>query len=58
MCEINPRHTKIFRLEFFTSNPNATKEEFEQMVMERALQMEMMANADGQLRCHIHEVEE
>ncbi len=56
MCEINPKHTKILRLEFFTSNPITTQEEFEKMVAERALAMEMLANADGQIRCHIHEV--
>lgn len=55
MCEINPKHKKIMRLEFFTSNPNTTQEEFEQLVAEKALAMEMLANMDGQLRCHVHE---
>ena len=56
MCEINPKHTKIFRLEFFTSL-NMTKEEFEELVIEHALEMESVANKDARIRCHVHEVE-
>ena len=55
MCEINPKHTKIMRLEFFTSQ-DVPEEEFLQNVMEKALKMEMLANADGSLRCHVHDV--
>lgn len=57
MCEINPRHTKILRLEFFTSAPNMSAEEFEQIVAEKCLNMEMLANEDGRIRCHVHEQE-
>jgi len=56
MCEINPKHKMIMRLEFFTSNPNLSKEGWEQLVAEKALAMEMLGNMDGQLRVHIHEV--
>lgn len=58
MCEINPRHTKIFRLEFFTSAPNMTREEFEEIVTRSAVMMEMGANEDMRIRCHVHEVED
>jgi hypothetical protein len=55
MCEINPRHTKILRLEFFTSAPQMTEEEFLDIVARICLAMEMSANSDGRIRCHIHE---
>ena len=56
MCEINPKHTKILRLEFFTSL-NMDEELFEAIVANIALGMEMMANTDARIRCHIHETE-
>jgi hypothetical protein len=55
MCEINPKHTQIFRLEAFTSNPKMTREEFDREVRERLLQAEIALNADGKFRFHIHE---
>lgn len=58
MCEINPKHTRIFRLEFFTSIPTMTQEEFDKIVIEKALVIEMAINADMRIRCHIHETEE
>lgn len=57
MCEINPKHTKILRLEFYTSH-DMTEEEFLAIVMPKALEMEMHANEDGRVRCHVHEVED
>lgn len=56
MCEINPKQTKILRLEFFTSAP-LTKKEFEDIVAEKCVNMELNANSDMRIRCHIHEVE-
>lgn len=55
MCEINPRHTKILRLEFFTSHPTMTREAFDTIIAEECLAMEMKANQDFRIRCHIHE---
>jgi hypothetical protein len=55
MCEINPKHTKILRLEFFTSSPDMSEEEFLQIVANHAMVMEMKANEDMRIRCHIHE---
>jgi hypothetical protein len=55
VCEINPTQTKILRLEFFTSHPTISKEEFEHKVAAVALEMEMLANKSGELRCHIHD---
>ena len=54
MCEINPKHTLIMRLEFFTSAPDMTREEFTQIVTEKCFNMEMKANEDMRIRCHIH----
>jgi hypothetical protein len=56
MCETNPRHTKILRLEFFTSHPMASTD-FDNLVAVACLEMEQLANASGRLRCHIHEQE-
>lgn len=54
MCEINPVHKKVLRLEFFTSDSRCTEEKFERLVAERALAMEMLGNARGDLRVHVH----
>jgi hypothetical protein len=54
MCEINPKHAKIFRLEFFTSHSMLDKE-FERITAETAIEMEILANSNSKLRCHIHE---
>lgn len=56
MCEINPRHTKILRLEFFTSH-DMTPEQFENRVAHVVLEQEQLANMDGSIRCHIHETD-
>lgn len=55
MCEINPKHTKILRMEFFTSHPNMTAEQFERIIAERVVYAEQFINRDGMIRCHIHE---
>jgi hypothetical protein len=55
MCEINPKQTKILRLEFFTSAP-LTKKEFEDIVAEHCMYAEMTINQDMRIRCHVHEV--
>lgn len=55
MCEINPKHAAFFRLEAFTSNPEMTREQFDQAVAERLFAVEQQLNADGALRFHIHE---
>jgi hypothetical protein len=55
MCEINPKHTKILRLEFFTSL-DMSEEDFLLIIARIALEQEMMANKDARIRCHIHEV--
>lgn len=57
MCEINPKHTKILRLEFFTSHI-MTEHEFIEIVAKKALDMEMLANNDGRIRCYVHEMED
>jgi hypothetical protein len=57
MCELNPAHTLIFRLEVFTSDSSLSNEAFIQMVMERLLKAEQDLNADGAIRVHIHEAE-
>lgn len=54
MCELNPKHQLFFRLEAFTSNPDETKEQFEQEVAKRLFEAEMELNKDGRYRFHIH----
>lgn len=56
MCEINPKHSRFFRLEAFTANPACTAEQFEKDVMTRVFNAEQLLNADGQYRFHIHEI--
>jgi hypothetical protein len=58
MCEINPAHKQIFRLEFFTSNPYMTEARWRELVLERLLELEQAFNKTGEIRVHIHEVEE
>ena len=57
MCEINPKRTKILRLEFFTSH-EMTQDQFENIVIMHCANMEMKINADMRIRCHVHETEE
>lgn len=56
MCELNPKHVKIYRLEFFTSQA-ISKEEWERLVVEKAIEIEQQLNASGKIRVHIHEVD-
>lgn len=57
MCEINPKHTLIMRLEVFTLHPTMTHEEFVARAMDKLLRAEILLNADGRFRFHIHEQE-
>ena len=56
MCEINPKHKKFFRLEFFT-NLSMSEEDFLQIVYAYALAMEQTMNEDARIRVHVHEEE-
>jgi hypothetical protein len=58
MCELNPAHTKIFRLEAYTSRRDMTEEEFVKLVCEKLIEVEQQLNADFRFRFHIHETEE
>jgi len=53
MCEINPKHKSFFRLEFFTSW-DIPKEDWDNLLMEALLRIEMQINEKGNIRCHIH----
>ena len=55
MCEIYPKHAAFFRLEAFTSNPNMSRDEFDNEVLKRVLKVEQQLNADGRFRFHIHD---
>jgi hypothetical protein len=52
MCAINPKHEHHFVLSVYTSH-GMTTEEFNQMVAESALNLEMKLNENGRLRWHI-----
>lgn len=55
MCAINPKFKKRFTLDVFTSDPEMSKEKFEQLVSEKALKTEMKLNEDMRLRWHVNE---
>ena len=56
MCEINPAHKAVFRLELFTSDSRLTEGHWRDIVHEAVLLAEMELNKRGHIRCHIHEV--
>jgi hypothetical protein len=58
MCEINPVHTSIFRLEAFTSDSSMTFEEFENLIAQKLLEVEVELNKDMRFRFHIHREKE
>lgn len=57
MCEINPAHTLIMRLEAFTSDRRMSKDAFEMEVGQRVMEAEQALNADGKFRFHVHSEE-
>jgi hypothetical protein len=57
MCEINPKHKALFRLEAYTSDPNISAEQFEVAIAERLLKAEMELNKDSRFRFHVHDWE-
>lgn len=57
MCAINPTHKKRFILDVFTFAPQTTRQEFEQLVMEKTLIVEQLLNGDMRLRWHVKEAE-
>jgi hypothetical protein len=56
MCEINPKRSAFYKLEFFTSQ-EITEEQWQEMVMKRLLELEQQFNERGDVRVHVHEVE-
>lgn len=56
MCEINPKHSAFFKLEAFTS-VNMTEQEFQNLVIDKLLKIEMQLNKDARFRFHIHHAE-
>lgn len=58
MCEINPAHTLIFRLEVYTSDKRMTSDEFEKKVYALVFDTEMKLNENYQFRFHIHDTRE
>lgn len=54
MCEINPKHSKFFRLEFFTTKP-MTKDEWDKLIYSKVLEIEYEFNKSGEIRVHVHE---
>lgn len=58
MCEINPAHKAKFTLELFTSDRRISDLAWRDMVNEAVIKVEMELNKTGEIRCHIHEVED
>ncbi len=53
MCAINPRFKKRIVLDVYTSDPNMSKEEFDQLILEKSFATEVELNSDGRLRWHV-----
>jgi hypothetical protein len=58
MCEIHPARKKFFRLEFFTSDKNMPETRWNELVIERIIELEQSFNRSGEIRVHIHEEHE
>lgn len=54
MCEINPKRSQFFRLEFFTSI-EMSDERWKELVLPKLLELEAAFNSSGEIRIHIHE---
>lgn len=57
MCEINPKRSEFFKLEFFTSQ-DITDSEWTNLVLERILKLEQEFNASGKIRVHVHPIQQ
>lgn len=53
MCAINPIRQKHFKLSVYTSDRNISKEDFDNLVTEIVLRLEMKLNERGNLRWHV-----
>lgn len=57
MCEINPKRTRFYRIEFFTSE-EISDEEWMEVVVGRILELEQSFNYSGKVRVHIHPLQQ
>lgn len=60
MCEINPKHTKFYRVELFTSQP-LSEAEWQGVALEVDIELvkfEQACNESGRVRVHVHETDE
>ena len=57
MCEIKPKHTDRFVIEVFTSHPDMTRQQFDEMAAEALVRKEIELNTGGQLRFHVHHLD-
>lgn len=61
MCAINPKHKKRIIFNFYTSDPNMTKEEFDHLVIKHCLETEIDMNSgnyQGNFRVHVKETDQ
>lgn len=58
MCAINPVHKKRILLDIYTADSSMTKEEFENIIIYKALAIEELLNESTHLRWHIKETEQ
>ena len=58
MCAINPKHRKRIIFDFYTSDPQMTKEAFDKGTLEWASEAEWNLNAHGAYRVHVKETEQ
>ena len=52
MCAINPKHEWHFTLSVYTSL-DITKEQFQDLVISKVLELEARLNSDARLRWHV-----
>jgi hypothetical protein len=56
MCSINPKRKQSFALEFYTAH-EMSDARWQELVLERILELEQAFNATGEIRVHINETE-
>lgn len=54
MCEINPKRSQFFQLEFFTAH-DITEDRWNHLVVATLLRLEEESNRTGEIRVHVHE---
>ena len=57
MCEVNPTRAQKFVIEFFTSR-TVSDDTWHKLVHSRLLELEYQFNFSGEVRVHVHEIDD